>query len=473
MMSSSLPYIWKNSIVTPIPKKSSLNQIDNFRPISILCATSKIIEKIIHQKLSHHLETNGIIPDCQHGFRDSHSVTSQLLSVVDDFSLAIENKNCVDVIYYDFRKAFDKIPHSRLLTKLETYGIKGPLLSWIKNYLYNRKFCVKVGTSLSPLEDVTSGVPQGSILGPLLFITYIADLPKFCETPNVNIKLFADDLKSYYIYTPTNQCHAPLQCFIDKLTQYSDVNGLEIAIDKCNVLYIGNKNPNNVYTLNNIPITNVPKGDPIRDLGIHFTSDLKWRPHIDIVVKKSRKISYALLRSLKSKNPQFLNSMFQIYVIPILEFGCPIFNPYYAKDINYIEKVQKNFLQMIHRRSREYIQNPNKIFSYSELLSKYNLETLEIRRLKICLKLFHQFFLGYIPTSHNNSFSVLPSKTRGDSHKIIASACIKEVRFNSFFVKMSRIYSKLPPTTRNSSITEFSRSLDTCDLSPYIICKIN
>jgi hypothetical protein len=81
---------------------------------------------------------------------------------------------------------------------------------------------------------------------------------------------------------------------------------------------------------------------------------------------------------------------------------------------------------MIHRRSREYIQNPNKTVSYSELLSKYNLETLEIRRLKICLKLFHQFFLGYIPTSHNNSFSVLPSKTRGDSHKIIVSA-IKEV----------------------------------------------
>jgi hypothetical protein len=106
---------------------------------------------------------------------------------------------------------------------------------------------------------------------------------------------------------------------------------------------MGNKNPNNVYTLNNIPITKVPQGDPIRDLGIHFTSDLKWRPHIDIVVKKSRKISYALLRSLKSKNPQFLIRMFQIYVIPILEFGCPIFNPYYAKDINYIEKVQKNF----------------------------------------------------------------------------------------------------------------------------------
>jgi hypothetical protein len=191
--------------------------------------------------------------------------------------LAIENKNWVDIIYYDFRKAFDKIPHSRLLSKLETYGIKGPLLAWIKNYLSNRKFCVKVGTSLSPFEDVTSGVPKGSILGLILLtyiITYIADLPKFCETPNVSIKL------------------------------------------------------NNVYTLNNIPITNVPKGDPIRDLGIHFTSDLKWGPHIDIVVKKSRKISYTLLRSLKSKNPQFLISMFQIYVIPILEFGCPIFNPY-------------------------------------------------------------------------------------------------------------------------------------------------
>jgi hypothetical protein len=129
-------------------------------------------------------------------------------------------------------------------------------------------------------------------------------------------------------------------------------------------------------------------------------------------------------------------------VIPIIEFG-PILNPYYTKDINYIERVKKNFLQMVHRRSREYFQNPNKMFSYSKLLSKYNIETLEIRRLKICLKIFHQYLFGFIPMSHNNSFTILTSKTRGDSHKIISSTCIKEVRFNPFFVKMSRIYSKL------------------------------
>jgi hypothetical protein len=129
MMTKTLPKIWKHSIVTPIPKKPNVNQIENFRPISLLCPISKVFEQIIYQKLSFHLESNGIIPSCQHGFRKNHSVTTQLLSVVDDISLAIENKKCADVIYFDLKNAFNCIPHSRLIEKLSCYGVKGFLCS--------------------------------------------------------------------------------------------------------------------------------------------------------------------------------------------------------------------------------------------------------------------------------------------------------------------------------------------------------
>jgi hypothetical protein len=195
-------------------------------------------------------------------------------------------------------------------------------LTLFADNLFGRNFCVKIGTHFSEPKSVSSGVPQGSILGPLLFIAYIADLPEFCKTDEIKIKLFADDLKAYLIFSPNASHHIPLQNFINKLSTYSDINGLEIAINKCTTMHIGTKNPNHSYSLNNSTIPNVVKGEPVRDLGIYFTSDLKWITHIEIIVKKSRRVSFALLRSLKTTNPQTLINLFKIYVLPIIEFCC-------------------------------------------------------------------------------------------------------------------------------------------------------
>jgi hypothetical protein len=124
--------------------------------------------------------------------------------------------------------------------------------------------------------------------------------------------------------------------------------------------------------------------------------------------------------------------MFKTYVLPILECGCPIYNPYYAKDIDLLEKVQRDFTRLVYKRSPKYQQNNQIIPSYPERLSMFNLELLELRRLKICLDLFHQYLHGLIPSNHHQSFQILRSKTRGESYKITSSVSTKDVRFNSF-----------------------------------------
>ena len=234
-------------------------------------------------------------------------------------------------------------------------------------------------------------------------------------------------------------------------------------------MHIGPKNPKCYYLLENTPIRNVPENEPVRDLGIYFSKNLKWRSHIEIIVTKSRRTSYALLKSIKSNDPTFLISMFKVYVLPILEFGCPIFNPHYSKDIEQIEKVQRDYVRLVFKRSFEHSKDKRKNPTLAELYAKYELELLELRRLKICLKLFHQFIHGNLPLSHNNAFQIVESKTRGETYKIVTKPTTTDVRANSFFINTSKIYSQLPQKIRQNSVKDFAKSIENCDLSKFIV----
>ncbi|XP_044766292.1 uncharacterized protein LOC123322410 [Coccinella septempunctata] len=267
MLLGSLPSDWLFATVTPIYKKGDKLSPDNYRPISLLSAVAKVMERIISEKLLEFSLSNGLISDEQHGFVPGRSTTTNLLSCISDWTKAMDSGQPTDVIYLDFSKAFDRVPHNRLLANLEHIGVRGELLVWIKAFLTGRSYRVRVGSSFSSSAwPVLSGVPQGSVLGPLLFLLCASDLPfRFKST----LSQFADDIK---LYNNPIVNHADLQTDLNILNKWCEEWLLPLNTSKCFVLHIGKNNPRLGYTINAEYLTPVSQ---IEDLGVTISEDLR------------------------------------------------------------------------------------------------------------------------------------------------------------------------------------------------------
>ena len=225
------PDDWKEANVSPIFKKGDKSQPANYRPVSLTYVCSKVLEHIIHSHLMNYFENNQILCDHQHGFRKHSSCESQLLTTGSD------NSQQIDAILLDFSKAFDKVPHQRLLIKLEHYGVRGTTLQWIKSFLSNRTQKVVIEGKSSSSAPVTSGVPQGTVLGPLLFLAYINDLP---SKVHAKARLFADDCLLYH-RIKTDEDAESLQDDLNKLQDWEADWKRHFNPDKCELIRITNK----------------------------------------------------------------------------------------------------------------------------------------------------------------------------------------------------------------------------------------
>ena len=201
--------------MVPIFKSGSKQDPSNYRPISLTAIPCKVLETIIREEVMNHLNAHQLLSPDQYGFRAKRSCTAQLLHTLEDWSQMVEDGSTVDAIYLDYRKAFDSVPHERLLRKLEAHGIGGKLLEWIRAFLINRRQQVVINGTCSDWVPVPSRVPQGSVLGPLLFVLYINDMPDVIECP---IKIFADDTKIYQVSTEGGK----LQTDIDNILLWSE-----------------------------------------------------------------------------------------------------------------------------------------------------------------------------------------------------------------------------------------------------------
>ena len=272
--------------IKPVHKSNAKDDISNYRPTSLLPSIYKILGIVVYKRTLHFIQTNKILNNNQYGFREKYSTINAITALTSDVIKALENKDSVLSVFMDLSKAFDTIDHQILLYKLEFYGIRGTPLKWFKRYLSNRKQYVKYNNSDSLQRDITYGVPQGSILGPLLFIIYINDLP-FCVEHCKTI-LFADDTTIYKTGKQVNNIYEDMNKELQILADWFRANKLSLNISKTKcMLFCRSPPPEN----EEIILTMYNTANEVQFLGLHIDEKLDWHEHIN---KCKNKLTSAL-----------------------------------------------------------------------------------------------------------------------------------------------------------------------------------
>jgi len=368
--SCSLPDVWKLAKVRPIFKKGDRSQPTNYRPVSLTCITCKLMEHIVSSEIHSFLDENNVLHGAQHGFRKGRSCETQLIHTFNTLAMNKEKGHITDVIILDFSKAFDSVSHKKLIFKLQRAGLNPKIISWIEAFLSNRQQFVFLDGSRSSPCLVHSGVPQGSVLGPLLFLLFVDDLPGSVTS---ECRLFADDALIFN----TRGNSLILQNDLKTLENWSHTWQMSFNTSKCCVLSIGEKDSTHSYFLNNNRLKNV-NSHPY--LGVEISHNLKWDDHIEKVTTKANKVRGMLGRVLKFADTKTRLVAYKTLVRSNLEYACQVWDPYKKVNSKKLEKVQNKALRFIYRiRSR---------VSFSKLREDTNIQSLKTRRKEQRLKLF-------------------------------------------------------------------------------------
>jgi hypothetical protein len=384
-----IPKAWKLANIVPLHKKGNKHHANNYRPISLLPVISKVLERCVFNKIIEILIPK--ITSLQHGFLRNRSTVTQLLQVFSNINNILDKGDQTDVVYFDLSKAFDSVPHKLLIEKLKTFGICGNLLTWLTNYLTNRLQRVSLNGTNSNWLSVTSGVPQGSILGPLLFILYINDLPD-CLSENTLCAIFADDTKIYRQIT-SHQDLTILQRDINTVEKWSKTWGLTFNQKKCTILSLkrNNKPLEFIYRMDN---TILPRTNDAPDLGITITSNLSWNTHINNITTRAENRKWFLIRTLGYDAPVRAKLLTYLSLIrSILEYNTTIWSPITHDNILILEQVQRKCTDYILNNPRW--PSPNRI-TYKERLTQLNILPLSYRREFYDLIFFYKSLNGMV-----------------------------------------------------------------------------
>ena len=384
LKTGKLPADWMKANVMPVFKKGDKSLAANYRPISLTCILCKVLEHILASNIVKHLDGQGILYDLQHGFREKRSCETQLIMLIEDLARNASVGKQTDIILLDFSKAFDKVNHSKLLWKLHQYGIRGHVLNWVRAFLGSRSQRVVIEGEESESIPVTSGVPQGSVLGPILFLIYINDLPdEVCS----QVRLFADDT-ALYLTMESEDSGSTLQSDLDILSMWETRWDMEFNPSKCQVVHVaGSKRPvKRDYILHGQVLESVTCA---KYLGVDISCSLTWNSHIDRITGSANRTLGFVRRNIKTRMSKVRETAYNTLVRPQLEYASAVWDPHNKNRISQIEQVQR-------RAARWTVSNFDRKASVTKIVQDLGWRTLDQRRADARLCLFFKILHGLV-----------------------------------------------------------------------------
>ena len=452
LQESVLPSIWKQANVTAIYKKGPRTKPQNYRPISLTSVPCKLMERIIRDHIVEHMTRNDFFSPFQHGFVSGKSCVTQLLEFLDNLTEALDQGDDVDIIYLDFSKAFDKLQHRRLMKKLWGYGIRGKVYKWIKEFLANRTQQVVVDGQSSSTKPVTSGVPQGSVLGPILFVIYINDLPDVIQCC---IRLFADDSKIYWRVSRIEHVEI-LQSCLNKAVTWADIWEMFFNLLKCHHLHVGKNSMGQIYTMQS------PDGEvrletveSEKDLGVIIDSALSFGEHIGSKISIANRNLGLIFKTFTFMDKDMFLNLFKSLVRPHLEYASTVWSPQHKKDMIAIENVQRRATRMLSCLRGK---------TYPERLKILGLPSLEYRRERADMVQVYKIMNDIDMVNKEKLFTMSQyTGTRGHSFKIYKKRFRLNIRGNYFSNRVVEQWNELPEhTVMAPTLNSFKSRLNKC-----------
>ena len=408
------------------------------------------MEHVVCSQIGRHLDENSILHPNQHGFRKRLSCETQLIGAIQDWSSSINNKLQTDVILLDFSKAFDKVSHRKLLHKIRYYGICGKTNTWIKAFLSGRSQQVVVNGQSSQTAAVLSGVPQGTVLGPMLFLLYINDI---ADNVDSQMRLFADDSIVYReILTPAD--HKALEQDLNKPHNWARTWQMDFNVTKCAVLSITTKRKPSLHNYL-MDGQQIPRNDNQEYLGATINTKLSWTPHISKVKTKANRMLGLIRRTLHAAPQQVRKQAYEALVRPTQEYATCAWSPHTKTGIQTVEQVQRT-------AARYVIGDYRRTSSVTAMLKKLEWDTLHTRRILRDMTMFYKVYHGHVGIPFPSHIQAADKRTRGQHEaklRLTQSTC--QIYQHSFYVRCLPVWNTLP---KNAIYAATVRSFQTAAL---------
>ena len=451
LSSGIIPEDWKSAVVAPIFKKGTKGDPGNYRPVSLTSVPCKMLEALIKDDLMEHLIQNSLIRDSQHGFMAGRSCTTNLIKFMDSATKILDTGSAADIFYLDISKAFDKVPRERLLVKLEAKGVNGNTLAWVRNWLTGRSQTVKVQAEESSSTEVKSGVPQGTVLGPVLFIIFIDDLDE--QVPIDLLIKFADDTKG--LQQIAGEAHRQrLQEALDRLCEWAVKWGMEYNVKKCKIMHIGRNNPRYEYTMMGERLKEVEEE---KDVGVIVHKSLKPTRQCTVAANTAGGVLRQISRNFHYRDRKHFKSLYCQYVRPHLEFAAPAWAPWLQGDIQILENIQRRAVNMVSGLRGK---------SYEEKLVEMGMDSLLTRRKRLSLVQTFKILKGFDKIDPDTVFSSIrerqgaATRATADPSNLEVPRCRLDIRKHSFTVRAAESWNQLTPNTKNlTSVRAFKNAL--------------